>query len=79
VALPASEENAPAESQYILPLEVEQEGPVRVLLGRLGNATINGKAYPQTDTIHMKVGQTVKLRFTGSNNNFVHPILEVAA
>jgi redox-sensitive bicupin YhaK (pirin superfamily) len=39
VALPESEENAPAESQYISPTEVEQDGPARVLLGRLGNAT----------------------------------------
>ena len=36
--------------------------------------TINGKAYPDTDTIRMKVGQTVKLRFIGTNNNFVHPM-----
>jgi redox-sensitive bicupin YhaK (pirin superfamily) len=39
VALPESEENAPAESQYISPMNVEQDGPARVLLGRLGNAT----------------------------------------
>jgi len=39
VALPESEENAPAESQYISPMDVEQDGPARVLLGRLGNAT----------------------------------------
>jgi redox-sensitive bicupin YhaK (pirin superfamily) len=39
VALPASEENAPAESQYIAPRDVESEGPARVLLGRLGRAT----------------------------------------
>ena len=39
VALPASEENAPAESQYISPTDIEREGPARVLLGRLGNAT----------------------------------------
>lgn len=38
VALPASEENTPAESQYISPQNIEQEGPARVLLGRLGNA-----------------------------------------
>jgi FtsP/CotA-like multicopper oxidase with cupredoxin domain len=36
--------------------------------------TINGKAYPSTDVIHMRVGQTVKLRFIGTNNNFVHPM-----
>lgn len=36
--------------------------------------TINGKAYPSTDTIAMKVGQTIKLRFIGTNNNFIHPM-----
>ncbi len=36
--------------------------------------TINGKAYPSTDTISMKVGQTIKIRFIGTNNNFVHPM-----
>jgi FtsP/CotA-like multicopper oxidase with cupredoxin domain len=36
--------------------------------------TINGKAYPSTDTIAMKVGQTIKIRFIGTNNNFVHPM-----
>ena len=36
--------------------------------------TINGKAYPSTDVIHMRVGQTVKLRFIGTNNNFLHPM-----
>jgi hypothetical protein len=36
--------------------------------------TINGKAYPATDTIHMKVGETLKVRFIGSNNGFIHPM-----
>ena len=36
--------------------------------------SINGKAYPSTDTIAMKVGQTIKIRFIGTNNNFVHPM-----
>ena len=36
--------------------------------------TINGKAYPETDTVSMKVGQTIKLRFIGTNNNFIHPM-----
>ncbi|MGH8050381.1 MAG: pirin family protein [Arenimonas sp.] len=39
VALPASEENAPAESQYVSPVDVQQVGPARVLLGQLGDAT----------------------------------------
>lgn len=38
VALPASEENAPAESIYLAPEQVPQEGPARVLLGRYGAA-----------------------------------------
>ncbi|MDR6425609.1 redox-sensitive bicupin YhaK (pirin superfamily) [Variovorax paradoxus] len=38
VALPASEENAPAQSIYLAPSQVPREGPARVLLGRLGAA-----------------------------------------
>lgn len=36
--------------------------------------TINGKAYPSTDTIRMKVGETLKVRFIGTNNGFIHPM-----
>jgi len=36
--------------------------------------TINGRAYPSTDTIMMKVGETLKVRFIGSNNGFIHPM-----
>jgi len=38
VALPASEENAPAQSIYLAPSQVPQEGPARVLLGQYGGA-----------------------------------------
>ena len=38
VALPASEENAPAESIYLAPTEVPGDGPARVLLGNYGAA-----------------------------------------
>ncbi|RQO56839.1 hypothetical protein DBV14_10085 [Variovorax sp. KBW07] len=38
VALPAAEENAPAQSIYLAPSQVPQEGPARVLLGRHGAA-----------------------------------------
>ncbi|MDT9673216.1 pirin family protein [Pseudomonas lini] len=38
VALPASHENSPAESLYLAPSQIPQEGPVRVLLGRYGDA-----------------------------------------
>jgi FtsP/CotA-like multicopper oxidase with cupredoxin domain len=36
--------------------------------------TINGRAFPSTDVIKMKVGETLKVRFIGSNNGFIHPM-----
>ena len=35
---------------------------------------INSKTYPATETIHMKVGETLKVRFIGTNNGFIHPM-----
>ncbi|KPV54960.1 copper oxidase, partial [Kouleothrix aurantiaca] len=66
--------------EYTIQLQewLEKEGytyPAMLMEGALPNFfTINGKAYPATDTIQMKVGQKVLLRFIGSNNNFVHPM-----
>ena len=49
--------------------------PAMLMEGGLPNYfTINGKAYPATDTVRMRVGETVKLRFVGSSNNFIHPM-----
>ncbi len=49
--------------------------PAMLMEGAMPNFfTINGKAYPETETINMKVGEKVRLRFIGSNNNFVHPM-----
>jgi len=36
--------------------------------------TINGKSYPSTPTIHLKIGQRLLVRFIGSNSGFVHPM-----
>jgi manganese oxidase len=36
--------------------------------------TINGRSYPATDTIKMGVGETLRVRFIGSHNVFVHPM-----
>lgn len=38
VALPAAAENAPAQSLYLAPSQIPQEGPALVLLGRHGSA-----------------------------------------
>lgn len=66
--------------EYTIQLQewLEREGytfPAMLMEGSLPNFfTINGKAYPSTDTIQMKLGQKVRLRFIGSNNNFIHPM-----
>ena len=49
--------------------------PAMLMEGGLPNFfTINGKAFPATDTLRMRVGQSVKFRFVGTNNNFIHPM-----
>lgn len=75
---PADEPQADLEYTIQLQEWLEREGltyPAMIMEGGLPNYfTINGKAYPDTDTITMRVGQTLKLRFIGSNNNFIHPM-----
>lgn len=69
-----------ADHEYVIQLQewLMREGltyPAMFMEGGLANYfTINGKAYPSTDTIHMKVGEILKVRFIGTNNNFVHPM-----
>lgn len=57
---------------------LEREGrtyPAMLMEGALPNFfTINGKAYPDTETVRMRVGERLRVRFIGSNNNFVHPM-----
>lgn len=59
VALPPSQENAPAESQYISPADVESDGPVRVILGRYGRASskIRGPAGINYFHVRLEAGQ----------------------
>lgn len=69
-----------ADKEYVIQLQewLKREGltyPAMLMEGALPNYfTINGKAYPETETIRMRVGETIKLRFIGTNNNFVHPM-----
>ena len=57
---------------------LERDGytyPAMTMEGALPNYfTINGKSYPETETINMQVGERLRVRFIGSNNNFVHPM-----
>lgn len=68
------------EHEYVIQLQewLQRQGltyPAMLMEGGLPNYfTINGKAYPSTDTIRMKVGESIKLRFIGTNNNFIHPM-----
>jgi FtsP/CotA-like multicopper oxidase with cupredoxin domain len=49
--------------------------PAMLMEGAMPNFfTINGKAYPETENIEMRVGEKVRIRFIGSHNNFVHPM-----
>jgi FtsP/CotA-like multicopper oxidase with cupredoxin domain len=77
---PAGGSTGEWDSEYTIQLQewLEREGytfPAMLMEGALPNFfTINGKAFPATDTIHMKVGDRVLLRFIGSANNFIHPM-----
>ncbi len=70
----------PADIDYTVQLQewLNRDGltyPAMIMEGALPNYfTINGKAYPSTDVIKMRVGQRLKLRIIGTNNNFIHPM-----
>ena len=69
-----------ADHEYVIQLQewLTREGltyPAMPMDGMQPNYfTINGKAYPATDTIRMKLGETLKVRFIGTNNGFIHPM-----
>jgi FtsP/CotA-like multicopper oxidase with cupredoxin domain len=78
---PKEPSNEPkADLEYVIQLQewLLREGltyPAMLMEGGLPNYfTINGRAYPSTDVVHMRVGQTIKLRFIGTSNNFIHPM-----
>ncbi len=64
VALPPPEENAPAESQYIAPGEVQSEGPARVILGKYGRATSPIRAPASTNYLHVRLKDGERWRYT---------------
>ena len=69
-----------ADHDYVVQLQewLLREGltfPSMPMEGGLPNYfTINGKAYPATETLKIKVGETLKVRFIGTNNNDIHPM-----
>ena len=64
VALPAAEENAPPESQYVSADDVEEDGPVRVILGRHGRARSQIHAPEGINYFHVRLKDGQHWRFT---------------
>jgi FtsP/CotA-like multicopper oxidase with cupredoxin domain len=49
--------------------------PAMPMEGALPNFfTINGKSYPETETVNMEVGERLRIRFIGSSTGFAHPM-----
>jgi redox-sensitive bicupin YhaK (pirin superfamily) len=63
VALPPSEETAPPESQYIPPDAVQEDGPVRVILGRYGRAGSPIRAPAGINYFHVRLKDGQRWRY----------------
>ncbi len=64
LALPPSDENAPPESQYIAPDAVQEEGPVRVIVGSYGRATSPIRAPAGINYFHVRLKDGQRWRYT---------------
>ncbi len=73
-------DEVPTDHDYVIQLQewLLREGltyPAMPMDGGQPNYfTINGRSYPATETVRMKVGETLKVRFIGTNNGFIHPM-----
>jgi FtsP/CotA-like multicopper oxidase with cupredoxin domain len=69
-----------ADQEVVIQLQEwnEREGytyPAMPMEGVLPNFfTINGKAYPSTETVHLNVGEHLLVRFIGTQSGFIHPM-----
>lgn len=70
----------PADQDVVIQLQewLEKEGytfPAMPMDGGQPNFfTINGKAYPATETVRARVGERIRFRFIGTNSGFIHPM-----
>jgi redox-sensitive bicupin YhaK (pirin superfamily) len=71
VALPPSEENGPAESQYIAPEQVQEEGPARVILGSYGRAVSPIRAPAGITYLHVRLRGGQRWRYTPPHGHTV--------
>ena len=71
LALPPSEENAPAESQYIVPDAVQEDGPVRVILGHYGRASSAIRAPAGINYFHVRLNDGQRWRYAPPGDHTV--------
>jgi redox-sensitive bicupin YhaK (pirin superfamily) len=71
VALPASEENGPAESQYIPPDAVQADGPARVVLGQYGRASSPIRAPAGINYLHVRLTAGERWRYVPPSGHTV--------
>jgi redox-sensitive bicupin YhaK (pirin superfamily) len=71
VALPPSEENGPAESQYIPADAVQEDGPARVILGRYGRAVSPIRAPAGINYLHVSLKDGQRWRYTPPDGHTV--------
>jgi redox-sensitive bicupin YhaK (pirin superfamily) len=71
VALPPSEENAPPESQYVSPDAVQEDGPVRVILGRYGRASSPIRAPAGINYLHVRLKDGQRWRYAPPDRHTV--------
>jgi redox-sensitive bicupin YhaK (pirin superfamily) len=64
VALPPAEENAPAQSLYLAPSQIPEEGPARVLLGRYGTARSDISAPAPMNYLAVRLKDSERWRYT---------------
>ena len=63
LALPVGQENAPPDSQYIAPDDVQEDGPVRVILGRYGRASSAIHAPAGINYFHVRLQDGQRWRY----------------
>lgn len=64
LALPRADEHAPPESQYVSPRDVQEDGPVRVILGQHGAARSPIRAPEGIDYFHVQLKDGERWSYT---------------
>jgi len=63
LALPAQDENSPAQSRYLAPAEVQADGPARVILGKYGRARSLITTSASINYLHVKLADGERWRY----------------